>query len=369
MDTPLTTTRFANFPKGQARAVLAFILVAVVGCVAISLSSVRNDSKLRQHNDSGGDAALYRAVIDRIATGEGYYAAASTELQERGYPTRSVFNWRTPLPMWMIGALPNLKFSKAILGALALATLVLSFALTARDGGPIAALVGPFWMVGALYFCLQDPPLMMPSIWAGVLITLSIATLGLGQRTLGVLFGIAAVFFRELAGLYCFLCFLYALRQRRWKEAAGWSVGMLAYAAFFAWHVAQVTPLIAADARAHEGSWLQLGGIPFVISTAQMHGVLLPPDRQWIAAIYLPLAILGFIAWKSDAGKRAALVAIAYLLLFAFVGHPFNQYWGSLLAPTLCLGFAFAPRALYDLWQSAFGDQTSAEEKGTVARS
>ena len=39
-------------------------------------------------------------VRDRIRAGEGYYQVAAEELVERGYPTRSVFNWRTPLPMW-----------------------------------------------------------------------------------------------------------------------------------------------------------------------------------------------------------------------------------------------------------------------------
>ncbi len=29
------------------------------------------------------------------------------ELHQRGYPTRSVFNWRTPLPMWLLGKLPS----------------------------------------------------------------------------------------------------------------------------------------------------------------------------------------------------------------------------------------------------------------------
>ena len=47
--------------------------------------------------------ALYRAEVDRIRNGEGYYQAAAAELTARGYPTRSVFNWRTPLPMWLLG--------------------------------------------------------------------------------------------------------------------------------------------------------------------------------------------------------------------------------------------------------------------------
>jgi hypothetical protein len=43
----------------------------------------------------------------------------------------------------------------------------------------------------------------------------------------------------------------------------------------------------------------------------------------------------------------------AYLAAFAVVGHPFNQYWGSMFAPLLCFGFGLAPRALVDLWRAS----------------
>ena len=65
------------------------------------------------------DVDLYVAEIQRIAQGETYYAAANTELHARGYPTRSVFNWRTPLPMWLLGKLPNETTGRVIIGALA----------------------------------------------------------------------------------------------------------------------------------------------------------------------------------------------------------------------------------------------------------
>ena len=52
------------------------------------------------------DCGLDQDGVDRIHAGEGYYRAAGDELRGRGYPTRSVFNWRTPLPMWLIGRMP-----------------------------------------------------------------------------------------------------------------------------------------------------------------------------------------------------------------------------------------------------------------------
>ena len=68
-----------------------------------------------------GDIALYRAEVERVRLGASYYDAAAAELHARAYPTRSVFNWRTPLPVRLIGLLPEISLAKALLGVLGLA--------------------------------------------------------------------------------------------------------------------------------------------------------------------------------------------------------------------------------------------------------
>ncbi len=64
------------------------------------------------------DIDLYRAEVQRMRDGYGYYDAANAELRARGYPTRSLFNWRMPLPMWLIASVGDLMVAKAILGLL-----------------------------------------------------------------------------------------------------------------------------------------------------------------------------------------------------------------------------------------------------------
>jgi hypothetical protein len=90
---------------------------------------------------------------------------------------------------------------------------------------------------------------------------------------------------------------------------------------------------------AHDHSWLRLGGLTFVISLVQVNAYLLV-SPQWLSALYFPAALLGLATWRSPAGCRIAGTACMYLALFAFVGQPFNQYWGSLIAPLLCFGAA-----------------------------
>ena len=66
------------------------------------------------NNKGGEDLRCYRSIADRIRSGEGYYQAAYSELLARGYPTTSIFNWRTPLLSWTFGHLPDLRIAQAM---------------------------------------------------------------------------------------------------------------------------------------------------------------------------------------------------------------------------------------------------------------
>ena len=365
---PPSATGYARLTKFQARAALAGMLLAFGLGVAVTLSPWAQG--FADHEDRGpGDVALYRAEADRIQAGEGYYQAAGAELRARGYPTRSVFNWRTPLPVWLLGHLPTVESGKILLGGLALLLALLGFEAVAREGdGPSScahhaqhghkngsvrrAAAGALLLSGPLMFCVLGDLLVMPVLWAGVLIALSLCAYGLQRPGWGLLCGVAAVFFRELALPYCLLMAALAWRHKRYGELLGWFVGLAAWAAFFAAHWVQVAALIRPDARAHPGSWLQFGGAGFVIATAQMNAYLLLLP-QWVTAVYLVAALCGLAGWNTPLGRRIALTACAYTAAFAVVGYEFNQYWGCLTAPLWCFGLAQFPASLADLWKAA----------------
>src|SRR5262245_1064005 len=77
--------------------------------------------------DRRNDLRLYRAIVDRVHHGEPYYDAAEAELRARGYPMRSVFNWRPPLYAWLLGHLPALAWGRALFIILALSTVWFTF--------------------------------------------------------------------------------------------------------------------------------------------------------------------------------------------------------------------------------------------------
>ncbi len=295
-----------------------------------------------------GDVDLYQAEIQRISLGEGYYEAASHELHERGYPTRSIFNWRTPLPMWLLGILPGVASGRVIIGGLAAMLLALSIHVTARESNSRRAVLCGLTMIGALLPCWLEKIYVMPVVWAGVLIALSICAYAMQRVGWGLGLGLSALFVRELAAPYCAICFLIAATNRRWRKCIAWLVGFGAFAIFYARHALQVMSFIGLHDRVHAEGWLQFGGAAFAISLAQMNVFLLLLP-QWIAAVYLPLALLGFAGLNTPTGQRAGLTACAFIIMFAFIGQPFNQYWGSLLAPLLCFGFAQSPAAIVDL--------------------
>ena len=133
-----------------------------------------------QHSNRPGDVPLYRAELDRIHRGEGYYQAAAAELTTRGYPTLSVFNWRMPLPVWLLGKMPTWMLGKALLGALALALMFMAFEALAREEDnvlrrPVACVL---LLIGPLLPTIIDDLFVLPVLWAGVLLALSACRTG-----------------------------------------------------------------------------------------------------------------------------------------------------------------------------------------------
>ncbi len=317
---------------------LVFWSLIGLGLVAITLSPWASgfaDDATR----TGTDLQLYAAEVEQLRAGGNYYDIAARELPSRGFPTRSVFNWRTPLPFTLIAAVPE-PVGRAILLAAALATVWLIVPLWCQHSGWFGLGCGLFFFWGAAQPIFLDGAWLMPEVWSGLAIGLSLAAYARQRTKLAVAAGLAALFLRELAAPYAVLCTLWALRQRRWSEAAYWFTGGSLYLLFYAWHIGQVLPRIGPDAISHTQSWLAFGGAAFVISLVQMNVWLLILP-QWVSAVVLTLTAKTWSRPQTDWERRLAMTGAMYLLLFGLIGLPFNQYWGSLLAPLIAVTLGF----------------------------
>jgi hypothetical protein len=347
-------TGYARLNPVPARLTLIAVFAMIVFCVAVAVSPLANNRIDDGKPLRPADVQLYQAEVDRIHAGEGYYQAAAAELTIRGYPTRSVFNWRMPLPMWLLGKMPSLDWGKTLLGGMSLLLLLTAFEALSRDGNnrilrPVGA---ASLLVGALLPTILGSLCVMPVLWAGVLIAISLCAYGVNRSGCGVVFGIAALFFRELALPYCLLSAVLAWRNHQRRELVQWTIGLSLWLLFFAWHVSQVFQVMTPGALAHHNGWIQFGGAAFVISTIQMNAYLLVLP-QWVAAVYFVAGMVGFAGWHTPLGTRFGLTACLFVLAFSAVGQNFNQYWGSLIAPLFCLGVVRFPASLRDLWHAA----------------
>lgn len=287
-----------------------------------------------------GDSALYMKVIDRVAAGEAYYEALGDELRRDKYPTKSAFNWRTPFHLTLMAwaTVPAARLALKVLTLLA----VLSTAAVLAGSGRAAAVVGTLAQMGALATAFRPQALGVAEVWAGVLVALSACAYYRAWGVAGALLGVGALFTRELAAPYCVACGLLALRGRR-REAAIWIAAGLGYTAYYGFHMSQVAAHQAAGDLAHSQPWQHWNGVQFTLATIGVNGWLAFVPR-WAAPIYMVLAVAG--AASQQMAPQVRLALLAYLVLFAVVGLPFNYYWGFVTAPLWGFGLAHAADGL-----------------------
>ncbi len=357
-----TRTRYARLSRGAAIAVITATLVGTGWCLWITATQ-QTGQLTPPADEKKRDALLFRSVVDRVHAGEGYYEAWGSEVRSRGYPTRSIFNWRLPLFAWLNGNVPDLIWGQLLLSALALATVLMVYGIVCAESGIPTAMAAVFFVGFAVAVCLKPNVFLTTEIWSGTLIAFSVCAYAHNWRTPGVTAGLLALFFRELALPYCLVSLALACWQKRRGEVLAWISGLLAFAIYLGFHALQVSRHQEVSDLAHTQGWVRFGGMAFILSTVGIH-ILLSDFPSWTWAFYLPLTILGLAGWRGEMGTRVSMTAGVYLAAFAVVGQPFNNYWGLIDAPLLALGFVRSPASLRDLVDSAL--RPSRTSRGTA---
>lgn len=315
------STPFMARPDKRWTAIRVVVLAAVL---LGGLAASRNLDAIPDMPKGERDAVLHAAVVKRITNGEAYYEATGTELRGRGYPTLSVFNWRTPLLFVVIARAPVVARGVLVgLGVLlALATLV----YFARQP-VVVSIVAALAQVGAVSVTIAPDALYTHEIWTGVLLGLSVWLYARERWIVAALVGVLALFVRELAAPYCVVAGLLAIRGHRWREVGVWASSACLYALYFAIHVQQVRRHLQPGDVAHVGSWVQWGGLHFILATMHLNAWLFvsPP---WVSAIALTIIVAGVMDRRVNVHLR--LACFSYMAFFAVVGYRFNDNWGAI---------------------------------------
>jgi hypothetical protein len=321
-------------PTRRVATVAAVALLSVVCALTHRAGLDRPTGAGSVHSADRTDLALMAGIVGRMQEGEPYYAAATAEMDTRGYQRSSFLNWRLPTLATFEASLPSMFIARvllALVSAWAVWLLSRSLPRAAVDQRLATLAAGftmlPIWVIGGGI-------LFMHEVWAGELIALSLALRGRDRWVPSLAVGLAAALVRELALVYLVAMLGMAMASRRWREVMGWAVAVVVVAGALALHAHAVAPLIRSG---QVNGWIDFGGSDFVLATFRANpAALIVPAAGMI--VVAPASIIGLWVWRHPAATRIALTVTAYTLMFLCVGRPDNWYWGFLIAPIWPLG-------------------------------
>ena len=364
-------SRFAGISRTSARLILMLtlalvtvsalwpmtppVLLTVDVAVPVAASTVNGSpSATATEVDENPDWTLYRTVIARVATGEGYYPAIA-DLHRHGYfPLRPFIVFRLPT-LAVVSATLGMPVMKGLLWTLMLAVVVAWWVrLDGAFASPPRRIIALALLAFGLIFNAHPEVVVVHEVWAGLLLALSWAAHrsgGTANWLPSLLLALLAVMVRETALPFVLLMGAFAAWHRRWVESAAWGAAVVAFAVALGLHASAVGAVTTLADPVSAG-WNSFGGWPFfVFAMRRMTQLMLLPP--WLGAACVPLILLGWAAWRSSTGLFGLLLFAGYGLILMVLGRPENFYWALMVAPTFLLGLVFLPVALADLAAAA----------------
>ena len=340
----------------RTRAVLTLLALGAIGLAGLRSPAPTAGPAATKSDKS--DVTTYQAVVAGLRAGEPYYEVLGFELRRLGYPTRDAFNWRTPLLLRAVSAVPDAVGRGALLAFL----VVLSCATLAAVRQPFTVV----WTAAAQQLAVLAVSVVAPDTvsvvageaWAGVLVGVSVCAYALRRTTFAVALGLLALFVRELAAPYCVVCTIIAASNRRWRELAAWIGGACVYAVYYGWHLTQVWAHRLPTDLAHSSSWLEFGGLRSLQATIHWMGwwLVFPAPLTTLALV---LIVGGIANARAPLHVRAA--SATYAVFFLVAGKPFNDYWGMIAGPTWALACGYGVQTMYQAMKAAFAPLRSSE--------
>jgi len=130
----------------------------------------------------------------KVHAGQAYYSVLGAELRSRGYPTRSVFNWRTPLHLELIAHLPDTEWARALPLLGAGCAIGLNFAAMRRGKRYGLAFVQLLFLCIPLAITAKPITFLFAEVWSGVSIAIWVGCYAMGWHRAGASAGLLALY-------------------------------------------------------------------------------------------------------------------------------------------------------------------------------
>ena len=320
------------------------------------------------------DEHIYLGTMQRLAAGEGYYAAHHAMLQQNPgrWNTHSPLTYRQPLLtyLWvLLGTGGTIGFLWALLAALSAgAAYVVAERLTS-GGWPALLAPGGLALV-YISLLLRPPRILYSEMWAGPMVVLAAALCALvllsqdAPRSrvwvlsaLGAVLALTAMLFRELAFPFVVVMVLALLIDKRTRADwlwTPWAAAIIAWIGSYVLHTSRVTAIALNDP-------------PYPVSQGDLLASYFHPGLKFLAAcvrwiggnpvILLVVVALGTLALLGAARLReralltlvggvtfGSLAALTLTGTFGtFADGNYTGYWGYLFIPPV---LAWAPLGL-----------------------
>jgi hypothetical protein len=345
-------TRFDSFSARYCIIVLATLVLLLIASL-FSPSYVAPDQPPPQIAADGqpsgmSDTKLYKTIIARMSSGEGYYETMADEHRRHEFPLKPFITVRSPVLAWINASLGP---------TLTLGLFGLLIAATALSWMPLMAQMNRLGFEGYLAFTaivlsvmllISGPFRFYHESWAAALIVISLGLWSQGRITLSVIAGLAAVLLRELAMPFLVMMAVLAAYDRRWSEAKAWSLGIGISCLAYWFHYQHVSALLLPGDLDSQG-WSGRGGWPYLVATVKETSLMaFLPD--WAIKLAIPLSLFGWMTCRSGVGLRITGLLLGYAAALMLFARDANMYWGILIMPLIVAGVAFAPAGIVVLW-------------------
>lgn len=339
-------TRYAGLSRPRARWIMATLaLLIALALTALAVPDPTDPTPGQAATAS--DLGMYETVVAGLRGGGDYYSLTADALRAGNYPLKPFVTFRLPVHAVVQAALPPLA-SRLLLMALAIGVAVAWWRRIASHLTHASARVALTVLLAAgLMAFVQADLVAFHEIWAALLLALALVLRTSTRWVPSVAIALIAMLVRETAALLPLVMAAFAWRDGTRREAAGWSLSLLALFTALVAHASAVAQVVGPLDPASPG-WSGLLGPGFFVR-AVASSTALDALPTVLAAPLVALALFGWTAWRDPLAGRAAMLFAGYAIAIAVFARADTFYWALMPAPVLLVGLVFAPDAIRDV--------------------